>query len=199
MSRKLFSVILLAGMALNAQTIELKGVVSNASGAPVSGAIVTLVRQKLKDTTDANGKYSFVSTSVRKLPEIVPQINDISLDNGILQFSLNSKLPMKVETFDLRGNLLRQEINMSAAAGKYKFDISKSCLASKVLVIRAAIGETEVSFKYMPLNGGRHAFSLLRVISAASANSGLTKAAAAVDTITVSAAGYRTKSLSSLH
>ncbi|NLE02702.1 MAG: hypothetical protein GX640_22785 [Fibrobacter sp.] len=47
----------------------------------------------------------------------------------------------------------------------------------------------------MPLNGGRHAFSLLRVISAASANSGLTKAAAAVDTITVSAAGYRTKSI----
>jgi poly(3-hydroxybutyrate) depolymerase len=189
------SLLWLAILYVNAQTINLKGVVSNTGGKPISGAVVSLARQKLKDTTGTDGKYSFANTAIKKLPAVVPQANDISLNNDMLQFTLSSQSPMKVETFDLKGNLIRQEINMNAAAGKYQFDISKSCHSSEVLVIRAAIGTSEVSFKYMPLKGGRHAFSSLKVTSAASERSGLIAAAAVVDTITVSATGYQTKSV----
>jgi poly(3-hydroxybutyrate) depolymerase len=185
----------LAILCTNAQTINLHGVVSNTTGKPISGATVSLVRQKIKDTTGADGKYSFVGTAIKKLPAILPQANDISLNNDILRFSLSSQSPMKVETFDLKGNLLRQEINMNAAAGKYQFDISKNCRASEVLVIKAAIGASEVSFKYMPLNGGRYTFSSLNVTPATSGSGGLIAAAAVVDTITFSATGFQTKSV----
>lgn len=194
MSRKMVSVILFAGLTVSAQTINLKGVVSNNAGKPISGAIVSLARQKLKDTTGTDGKYAFVATGIRNLPAIVPHINDISLNHDVLQFSIATPSPMKVELFDLKGKLIKQIINMNAAAGKYNFDIAKNCQASEVLVIRAAIGKSEVSFKYMPLNGGKYVLSPIATSSTISIGGGVTAAAAVVDTIKVTAAGYKDKS-----
>jgi poly(3-hydroxybutyrate) depolymerase len=195
MSKNLFSILLFAGLVVNAQTINLRGVVSNSANNPIPNAIVTLVRQKMADTTGTNGKYAFIGTAITTLPAIAPQANDISLNNDVLQFALSSPSPMKVEIFDLNGKLLRQEINMNAAAGTYRFDISKNCQASKVLVIRAAIGISEVSFRYMPLNSGRSSISHLNSSPTISNCSGLTTAAAVVDTIKVTATGFRTKSI----
>lgn len=182
-------------LSANAQTINLQGVVSNAAGKPISNAIVSLVRQKMKDTTSADGKYSFVSTSVRKLSSIVPQMNNIDLNNGVLQFELSAQLPVRVEIFDLKGKLLRQEYNQNAAAGTYRFDISKNCDASKVLVIKAAIGMSEVTFRYMPLRDGTYALSPVSEVSSQCSRTGLAPIADAVDTITVTATGYKTKSV----
>ena len=72
--------------SLNAQTINLQGVVSDTDGKPISGAIVSLVVNNLKDTTNAEGKFSFISTSVKKMPAI-PHQNNISLKNNLIQFS----------------------------------------------------------------------------------------------------------------
>ncbi len=180
----------LAIISADAQTINLQGVVSNIGGKPIANAIVSLVRQKMKDTTGTDGKFSFISTSVKKLSAIVPQANDISLTNDVLQFTLNTPSPMKVEIFNLKGNLLRQEINMNAAAGTYRFDISKNCQAANVLMIRAAIGSSEVSFRYIPLNGAHYVLSRSNT-----ASHGLAKMAADVDTLTVTATGYQPKTI----
>jgi hypothetical protein len=195
MLRVTFLIIAVTVFCASTQTVNLQGVVSNSSGKPIANAIVTLVLQKMKDTTGADGKYSFTSTSVKKLPDIVPQTNNISLKNDILQFTLSKPSPMKVEIFNLKGNLLRQEINRNASAGTYRYDISKNYRASNVLVIKAAIGRSEISFKYMPFNCGQCALSPSSTASTISNNSGLAKIAAVVDTITVTATGYQTKSV----
>lgn len=193
MTNKMFCVILMVGLAANAQTINLRGKITNSTGNAVSDAIVTLVRQKLIDTTGADGKYSFMSTSIRELPAIVPLFNDISLNNDILQFDISKPSPLKVEIFDLKGKLLRQEINMNTSAGSYQFDISKNCLASKVLVIRATIGISEVSFKYMPLKGGRYTLSPLKKSSTIPIGGRMVAVAEVVDTIKVTATGFKEK------
>jgi len=188
----------LLGVAIlcaNAQTVNLQGVVSNSGGKPIANAIVSLVLQKMKDTTGADGKFSFTSTSVKKTPSIVPQRSDISLSNDVLQFALSTPSPMKVEIFNLKGNLLRQEINMNASAGTYRYDISKNCRTANVLVIKAAIGKSEISFKYMPLKGGRYAINLPNAASTISSSGGLAKMAEVVDTIKVTASGFQTKSV----
>jgi dienelactone hydrolase len=180
----------------NTQTINLQGVVSNTGGDPISGAIVLLVRQNMKDTTGADGKYSLINTtSAKNLPAIVPQSNDISLKNNVLQFSLNSRSPIKVEIHDLKGNLLRLEKKTNATAGTYRFDILKNCRAAKVLLIRAAIGSKEVSFRYMAFEGGQYALTPLTTTSAISGGSGLTAMAAVADTLKVTATGFKTKSV----
>jgi poly(3-hydroxybutyrate) depolymerase len=168
--------------------------VSNSTGKPISNAVVSLVRQKMKDTTGTDGKYSFISTAVRKLSSIVPQMNDINLNNGVLQFELSNQTSVKVEIFDLKGKLLTRNINMNAAAGTYRFDISNHCDGSKVLVIRAAIGMSEITFRYMPLNNGKFVLSPVSEGSSSFNRTGLTPLAD-VDTITVTANGYKTKSV----
>lgn len=178
----------------NAQTINLQGVVSNTSGKPIPNAIVTLVGQNMKDTTGADGKFSFISTSAKKLPSIVPQTNDISLVNDILQFTVSTPSPIKIEIFNLKGNLLRQEINKNAAAGTYRFDISKNYQAQNILIIKATLGKSEVSFRYVPLNGGRYALNRINTVSSFPSD-GLAKMAAVVDTLKVTATGYQPRSV----
>jgi hypothetical protein len=195
MLRNTFFIIAVTVFSASTQIINLQGVISNTGGKPISSAIVSLVRSNLKDTTGADGKYAFVTSSVTKLPSIMPQSNNISLKNNVLQFTLSCQSPMKVEIFNLKGNLLRQEINMNAAAGTYRYDISKNCQTTNVLVIKAAIGRSEVSFKYMPLDGGRSALSFPNAASAISKSGGLAKMAEAIDTLRVTATGYQTKSV----
>ena len=180
--------------SLNAQTINLQGVVSDTDGKPISGAIVSLVVNNLKDTTNAEGKFSFISTSVKKMPAI-PHQNNISLKNNLIQFSLSTQSPIKVEIFDLKGNLLRQDVNMNATAGMYQFDISKNCQAAKVLVVRASIENSELSFRYMSLKGGQYSITPINTKSVNSKNSSVSAIASVVDTIIVTATGYKTKSV----
>lgn len=195
MLRNAFYFIVAAVFSANTQTVNLQGVVSNTTGKPIPNAIVLLAGQNMRDTTGTDGKYSFISTSVKKLPAILPQANDISLTNDVLQFTLSTPSPIKVEIFNLKGNLLKQEKNMNAAAGIYRFDISKNYQAENVLMIKAALGKSEVSFRYIPLNGGRYALSRLNATSTFSNSDGLAKMAADVDTLTVTATGYVTKSI----
>lgn len=194
MLKKHFFIVAIMVFSLSAQTINLQGVVSNTGGKPISGALVSLVTNDLKDTTDADGKFSFITTSVKKLPAI-PHQSNISLKNNVLQFSLPTQSPIKVEIFDLKGNLLRQEVNMNATAGMYQFDISKNCQAAKVLVVRASIGNSEVSFRYMSLTGGQYSITPINTKSVNSGSNGLRVMATVVDTIKVTATNYQPKSV----
>ena len=102
---------------------------------------------------------------------------------------------MKVEIFDLMGSLLWQEVNLNAAAGTYRFDISRNCLAANVYVIKAAINRSEVSFRYVAFKGGQDALASFNTASAYSGTGGLKAMAAVVDTIKVTASGFQTKSV----
>jgi hypothetical protein len=195
MYRHAFLSIAVMVLTAGAQTISLQGIVSNSSGKPISKAVVTLVGQKMKDTTGADGKFSIVSTSVVNPSFALPQSNNISLKNNVLHFTLNAQLPLKVEAFDLKGKLLLQEINRNADAGLYQFDISKISQTTKVMVIKASIGSSEVSFRYMALNGGQSTLTPVNATSSGSDASYLTAMAAAVDTISVTASGYQNKSV----
>jgi dienelactone hydrolase len=195
MLRNAIYIIAVTVFSANSQSINLQGVVSNSGGNPISSAVVSLVRQNMKDTTGADGKYAFISTSVINLPAIVPQSNTISLKNNVLQFTLSAQSPLKVEIFDVKGKLLRQEKNMNAAAGTYRFDISRNCLAANVYVIKAAINRSEVSFRYVAFKGGQDALASFNTASAYSGTGGLKAMAAVVDTIKVTASGFQTKSV----
>jgi hypothetical protein len=194
MLRKALCLFAVTVFSANTQTINLQGVVSNSGGKPISNAIVSLVRQKMKDTTDADGKFSFSGTTVANLPAIVPQSTNIFLRNKSLQFDLSTQAPLKIEIFDLKGNLLQQEMNANAPAGVYNFEISKNCQAAKVLIVKASIGKSEVSFRYMALKDGLYASTPL-ASSAIFSSAGLVAAAAVVDTIKVTATGYQPKAV----
>ena len=154
-----FCLAVLTGFTVSAQTINLGGTVSTTTGKPVADAIVTLVRQAMKDTTGTDGKYLFAKTTAVTLPAIVPQAEAISMNNGVLQLTLGASSPVKIEMYDVKGNLLKKEMLTSATAGAYRFDIAKNCPATNLLVIKASIGRREVSFPYVTLNNGNHSLN----------------------------------------
>jgi poly(3-hydroxybutyrate) depolymerase len=187
-----FCLAVLIGFTVTAQTINLGGTVSTKTGQPVANAIITLVRQAMKDTTGTDGKYLFAKTTAVTVPAIVPQAEEISMSNGVLQFTLSAASPVKVEIFDVHGALLKKEMLTSATAGAYHFDIVKNCRATNLLVIKASIGKREVSFPYVTLNDKN--YSLNRSGACAfPIGGGLAQMAAILDTLTITATGFKTK------
>lgn len=182
-------------LSANAQTYNLKGVVSNSNGEPIGEATVTAVMLGLSATTDADGKFSFIGTSTRKVHSFLPQTTNVSLKNNVLQFALGTASPMKVQIFNLKGSLLRQETKQNAAAGTYNLNLSNFYQAANVLLVKAAIGNSEETFRCIPLSDGRYTLHRSNIVTTNSNGQRFAADDEALDTLIVSATGYRTKSV----
>ena len=182
------------GLTVNAQTINLSGTVSNQAGKPVANAIVTLVKQGLKDTTGTDGAYLLSKNTAVELPMLLPQKENIFLYNGVLTFSIPDPSPVKVEVFDIKGNLLRKESVRNIPTGFYRFTITENSFTAKVLLIRASIGQREVTFRFLPLHNGNYRANRSDEISTP-AQSGLAQIAAVNDTLKTTATGYTAKAV----
>jgi hypothetical protein len=181
------SLIVLIGISLSAQTVNITGKVTNLSGKGISGAVVTLLSKKLSATTDASGAYSLSGTTLLSASAL-PGIEAISVHKGAVLVSLIQLAPVQIESFDIHGNLLEKAIEKSAPAGTYRFDLKKQPLAMNMMVIRVSIGGQTVSFRYFPLQSGKRTFGLR-----AASSTVIAKKLAIQDTLQASATRYVTK------
>ncbi|MBN1756809.1 MAG: hypothetical protein JW863_00740 [Chitinispirillaceae bacterium] len=189
-----FCLAVMAGVSVNAQTINLQGMVSNSSGQPIAGAIVNLVRQEMTDTTGSDGRYSFQKTVAVHLPAILPQTRKIAFNNGVVEFTLHTASPVSVELFSIRGNLLGKREIKNADAGTYRMNIAEHFRAKNFHLIKASIGNYSRYFSYMPLGGGKYAWSA-SVTGTGSIDGGLAQMNDIVDTLNVVADGYEPQSV----
>jgi hypothetical protein len=174
---------------VSAVTVNLTGIISSPDGKAISGAIVELSGQKIKDTTDATGSYSIKSTEVAISHAIqLPAFRSVNLTKGILSLSLNGSSSVKVELFDVHGKLISRESSNMAAAGNYQLNFSNRNYTSATIIIRVSIDNTITSFQYFPIGNSS------RQLDLSSHNESerpvLSKAVAVLDTLKVSAAGY---------
>jgi poly(3-hydroxybutyrate) depolymerase len=194
--RIVFCFFVLIGITVNAQTaINLRGTVSNQAGKPVSSAIVTLVKQGLKDTTGSDGAYSIINNTAVTLPLLLPQNQTITLYRGFLDFSLPNPSPVKVEIFDVKGNLLKKEALQNAVTGFYRINIGETSRTAKLLIIKASIGQDGVTFRYLPLQNGNYRVSQPEKSGAPAEEKRLIKVTAINDTLKTTATGYTAKSM----
>lgn len=190
---KTMLMMLFLSFSILAQEINLRGTVSNQSGKPISNAIVSLVKQTMKDTTDANGTYAILSTAAIVTPTALkPQFQSINLENGYLELRLPSPSPVKVEIFDVNGSLLQREINRDATQGFYRFSINRN-FHTTLLMIRVTIGKEEYTYRYLPLQSTSGIQQPLN--GSGSAVGRLAKLTAITDTLKISASGYLSKSV----
>ena len=184
--------IFIMGFSQSAQTISLSGKVSNQNGKPISGAIVALINQKVADTTDASGAYSLAKGTSTVIPApLMSSIEAISLNNGIVMVSLIKPAPVRIEIFDMRGNLLERALDNLASAGNYRFDMKKLALAANMMVIRVSIGQKTLSFRYLPLNSGKRIITPIAAVPSTARR--LAKVQAIQDTLQAAASRYATK------
>lgn len=189
-----FGLTVFFGSVLHAQTINVRGKVSNGAGQPVTNALVELVQKGLKDTTGADGMYSITSSGVSIRPGSAMLSESMRLDRGVLDFTVGTPSELKVEVFDVKGNIQKQASQPDAQPGLYQLNIAPSFHSNELLIVKASIGSFTRTFRYFPskndLSGGGFKFA-----NASSAGGMLAKAAAAVDTLKITAAGMTTKKM----
>lgn len=183
-----FAWVVVFGSALQAQTIDVRGRVSNGAGQPVAGAVVELAQQGLKDTTGSDGAYSIVKPGVSLRPNTAAPRENITLENGILEFTVGGTTRLNIEVFDLSGNLLEKESLQKAQPGVYQLNVENRPHSKQMLFIQASMGPHVRIFRYFPSKQG-FPQGISSMAGPRSAGGMLVKTAAAVDTLKVSAAG----------
>lgn len=189
---KTLSLVLSLGALVQAQTINLRGKVTTSGGQGISGAIVTLLGQDLKDTTDASGAYAITRNSTAISPGL-PRHENIVFNRGVVEFHLAAPAPVKIEIFDLKANLLKEKSFSQVPAGEFHWKMNEDFGAANLLVVRATIGGHVSTFHYSPLLSGR--YSVKSSVEPFFQGNALarTAAGAAVGSLEFKATGYATK------
>jgi len=180
------------GVLVQAQTVNLRGKVTTTGGQGISGAIVTLVGQNLKDTTDATGAYAIVRTSTAVSP-CSPLPENIVFNRGTMELRLAAPAPVKIEIFDLAANLLKEKTFSQVPAGEFRWNMNDGLGAAKMLVVRATIGRRVSTFHYSPLLSGRYSVKFSAESSLPGDAAARTTAVAALGSLEFKATGYSTK------
>jgi len=176
-------------LSVFAETVNLRGKVTNQNGKAVKGAIVRLVAQNLSDTTDDQGRFLINTVNVRENFGRLPDREKVTIEKGSVLFSLTKADQVKIEVFDISGNLLKKELNYYATAGEYRYNLSISPSAAAMAAIRVSIGGKSTTFRYL-LSSNRN-YTLTSASSAMSSPvRGLAKIQAAVDSLSVTATSY---------
>lgn len=190
-----FGLVLSLCLTASAQELNLKGSVTNSISQPVSGAVVTLVGQNLKDTTGLDGSFSFVRTVAVSLPAIVPQIEQISFKNGIVQLALTRSSSVSIVIHDVKGTLLKSEVIPSVGAGTYHLDIGNGIKSSKLLIVKVSAGKQVKVFSYIPVGRSKDVIGTQNIKITGSTGTRLAKVTEDSDTVKVEASGFETKSV----
>ena len=192
--RIVFGLFISIGLMVNVQMVDasITGKVSNVAGNPIANATLTLVGLGTTATSGTDGTYTLNITDVTVSPSLRPRNTVVTMENGVLKFSLLKPSPVKVEIFDVQGNLVKKEQFQNAQAGYYHFTIAENPTAAKLLVIRASIGQEVTMFRYLPVKNGANMGSSTVENPA---NGKLAKITAINDTLKVTATGYEAKTL----
>ncbi len=169
----------LLALPIGAQTVHLEGVVSNASGQPVNGAIVSLVAAGLKDTTGSDGAYALDRITTALGPRILA--NAPRLEGGAVSFTLATSASVRLEIRDLKGSLRAAYRHEGLLPGTHRLALAELERGSGLQVVQVGIGDAWYSFRVVA--------SADKALSAGSLPVAA-RAAAVVDTLRVTAAGY---------
>ncbi|MEO6097757.1 MAG: hypothetical protein ABIW76_19730, partial [Fibrobacteria bacterium] len=191
MATRIFVLLVATGFAVQAQTINVRGKISNQAGQAVSGAVVELAVRKLKDTTGTDGMYSITGTvGIGRQP--LSFTEHMALNGSILELSLSHSQPVTLEIFDVHGNLLKREVQENAPAGAHRWNLSENASPKNMLVVKATVGGQARTFRYLPLLGAGYA-AQSPASEDATMTARLAKSAADVDSLIVSASGLASK------
>ena len=182
---KTLALALCLGTLAQAQTVNLTGKITNQAGNAIAKAVVTLTPLGLKDTTGADGMYTLASGNTAILPSQGARSMDFR--NGVLQIDLGRSASVKVEVFDTKGSRLSGESFQNAASGIYRVDVSKMAVGAGFCLVKVTVDQSVTSFRYAPMGGSMSIPSMNGAV--------LARMAASTDSITVTATGYKSKTV----
>lgn len=190
--RMVLGLALLSGWGAYAQSVHVRGKVADGTGKAVANAIVEISKLKLKDTTGADGAYAITGSITALRGPDQTRSDALTFKQGILGIALEGPAQVKIEIFDAQGNLSHREMH-KASAGSYRLDLRGKLAPNGLSIVRASFGDIAQSFPYLAMSSGAEAG--IPEPAAAPAGARLSKLAATVDSLKVTAPGFPDKSL----
>jgi len=185
--RKMLCVMLACVAFCAAQTVSLSGKVTNSSGQPLSGVIFQLLAEQLKDTTQADGLYSFAgNTPVVRQEGDKPAASNICIRNNRFLFRALSPAFASVKLYSLNGRLVATVFAGTLKRGVTEMPFAFDRLSRALYLMTVQSGGSTASFKLSPAACRTFGISDM---STASGN-GFAKTAATVDWLQAVKTGY---------
>ncbi len=198
--QRILGLALLMAWAAQAQQVNVRGKVSDGTGNAVANAVVELAKQKLKDTTGADGAFSLTGTVTGLRGSAQSRAGMIAFNQGFLDLTLGEPSRMKVEIFDAQGNLTQRKEYGQSPAGSYHLDLRGKFPSNHLSIVRATIDDETRTFQYLPMTSpGAAAGTTMNASPSSGAK--LAKAvakiatAATVDSLKVSATGFAAQAI----
>jgi hypothetical protein len=191
------SLVLILSTVTFSEEIKITGKVTNQGGQPISGAVITLKGKNLKDTTDTKGEYSIVKSNVAVDPSsFLVRTDKITMSNGKLRINLLKPAQVKIEIYDVSGNLLKSEINQSISAGEYTYNFNTYEFAPRMTAVRVVTGAQSTTFRLFQTTNNQNVISLNAPQIETFAKATLAKIQSAIDQLNVAAPNCTTKVVS---
>lgn len=139
-----FAVLVLLCSALTfGQTTNITGTVTNAAGAKIAGAKVSL--SNLTATTNANGVYQLTGQAVPLLGNLKPSY--FNLVNGEVLLQLSQEMDLDISLYDITGKLVAHPIKGKINKGNHQFSLKASLKNSGVLFLKLTHQQKTSIFK----------------------------------------------------
>jgi hypothetical protein len=171
------------------------GTVKNASGAGIPNATVSLQIAKKSTTTDANGAFTIMGTSIGGMSLIHSSaVHKPVVTNAGISFGVGENgSQVRLEVFNLLGKRICSVIDQSLTGGNYLADPFANSMAPQVYFVSLRLGNEKYVFRMSFLQSRRSAIAVrLRKVGGSDGVSGLlAKSAAVVDTFIIGATGYQ--------
>jgi hypothetical protein len=191
MKKKTLLMVLLCGAcfgALQGQTISLSGTVTNTAGQPLSGVVVQLLAEQLKDTTLADGQYSFSGPNTPVMQRAGQRAgkSDLSFRNNRFVFKASSPVVASVKLYALNGRLVSTVCDGTFKQGVTEIPLDAGRLGRATYLMTVKSNGCTESYRLSLCAGQRSVVSGM-----STENTGrLTKTAATVDWLQAVKQGY---------
>jgi tetratricopeptide (TPR) repeat protein len=199
---KWLSIVMLGAMAASATGVKIAGTLTTASGTPLAGATVSLVKAGLSGTTDEDGMFGLYGDINDVLHGNAPAAhaaNPVVIGNSVLCTVLKATSNVKLDAFNAKGARIYSTELRNPAPGVCRLEIKPSghALGNGLVLIRLAIDDkiSVLKANTLAMKSVQAAPALVTGRSSANATGLAKDMTAAIDTLKIQATGYKTAML----
>jgi formylglycine-generating enzyme required for sulfatase activity len=170
--------------------ISLSGTVTAVGGAPVAGAKVYLSNHPAVSTlTGEQGDFSLTESAAIRYRQgaLSRNLNTISFSGNRMIVTCQVKQPMKIETYNCRGELVNAR-HQSLIAGQNIIAVTNNLQAHGMFTVKVRIGNDNFVSSFLSMGHGQ--WSAVKTKASASGLSKKKMQASAMDSLVVSAKGF---------
>ena len=177
-------------LSINSHADKVTGRVIDEDANHVESVSVELVNKNLSTITDDTGYFEFEIITPISNNFITGRVNNITLNNGTLSFTLLNEQTVSIELYNLKGRIVSKVLNKVLSKGEYLIPLFDNNLSRSIYIISMKVGNNSYTFKTSNITNNY--LSAFQNIPSASKQVALRGQKDVIDTLIATKDGYYT-------